>query len=69
MSTGKIKKLVFERGFGFIANTDGTEVFFHKNSLVGSEFNSLSEGDEVQFEVQKSPKGLNAVNVSLVSGS
>lgn len=66
MHTGKVKKLVLEKGFGFIADTDGNEVFFHKNSLVGVEFNSLGD-KEVQFEVRKTPKGLNAVNISLVN--
>ena len=67
MHTGKIKKLILDKGFGFIADTDGNEVFFHKNSLVGAEFSNLTGDEEVEFEIQKTPKGLNAVNVSLVS--
>ncbi|MCP4653545.1 MAG: cold shock domain-containing protein [Candidatus Omnitrophica bacterium] len=67
MHTGKIKKLILEKGFGFIADDDGNEVFFHKNSLVGIEFSNLAGGEDVQFEVGKTPKGLNASNVSLVS--
>ncbi|MBU1122774.1 MAG: cold shock domain-containing protein [Candidatus Omnitrophota bacterium] len=66
MKTGKIKKLIADKGFGFISSTDGKEIFFHKNSLVGVEFNDLTVDAEVQFEVQETPKGLNAVNVSLV---
>ena len=69
MHTGKIKKLVLDKGFGFIADTDGNEVFFHKNSLIGIEFSNLIGDEDVQFEVQKTPKGLNAVDVSLVSKS
>ena len=69
MHTGKIKKLVLDKGFGFIADTDGSEIFFHKTSLVGIEFSNLAGDEEVQFEVQKGPKGLNATNVSLVSKS
>ena len=69
MHTGKIKKLVLDKGFGFIADTDGSEIFFHKTSLVGIEFSRLTGDEEVQFEVQKTPKGLNATNVSLVSKS
>lgn len=65
MHAGKIKKLVRERGFGFISDTDGTEVFFHKNSLVGVEFDALNGDEEVQFDVEKSPKGAKAVNVSI----
>ncbi|MFA5271109.1 MAG: cold shock domain-containing protein [Candidatus Omnitrophota bacterium] len=67
MHSGKIKKLVRERGFGFISDTDGTEVFFHKNSLVGVEFDALNGTEDVQFEVEKSPKGAKAVNVSLLN--
>ncbi|MFH1504991.1 MAG: cold shock domain-containing protein [Candidatus Omnitrophota bacterium] len=63
MHTGKIKKLVRERGFGFISDTDGSEVFFHKNSLVGVEFDALNEGREVEFEAEKTPKGPTAINV------
>lgn len=66
MHTGKIQKLIIEKGFGFIADTDGTQVFFHKNSLVGVEFSNLIGDEEVEFEVKKTPKGLSASNVSIV---
>ena len=65
MHTGKIKKLVRERGFGFISDADGSEVFFHKNNLVDVEFDALNEDMEVEFEVEKSPKGPSATNVSI----
>tara|TARA_B100000315_G_C14297842_1_gene460428 strand:+ start:325 stop:531 length:207 start_codon:yes stop_codon:yes gene_type:complete len=65
MHTGKVKKLVRERGFGFISDTDGSEVFFHKNSLVDVEFDALNENDELEFEVEQSPKGPSATNVKL----
>jgi CspA family cold shock protein len=64
MHKGKIKKLVRERGFGFISDTDGSEVFFHQSALVDLKFDSLNEGQEVEFEIEKSPKGPRAVNVS-----
>lgn len=63
MHTGKIKKLVRERGFGFISDTDGRELFFHQSSVLDSSFDVLSEEQEVEFEVEKSPKGPRAVNV------
>jgi len=63
MHTGKVKKLVREKGFGFIIDDEGGEVFFHKNGLVGVDYDSLNEGDELQFEVEKTPKGSNAVDV------
>ncbi len=65
MQTGKIKKLVRERGFGFISATDGREIFFHQSSLVDVEFDALNEDQEVEFEVEKSPKGARAINVRI----
>ncbi len=49
MAKGTIKKLM-DRGFGFIKTEDGTDLFFHSNELEGVEFNSLSQGQEVEFE-------------------
>jgi len=66
MQKGKIKKLVRDRGFGFISATDGREVFFHQSSLVDVEFDALNEEQEVEFEVEKSPKGARAINVKPV---
>ena len=63
MHTGKIKKLVRDRGFGFISDTDGREVFFHQSALVGMTFDSLQEGSGVEFDIEKSDKGPRAVNV------
>jgi len=67
MHTGKFKKWGVEKGFGFITDTDGTDVFFHKNSLVGVAFETLSGGEEVTYEVEQNPKGKRAVNVSVTS--
>ena len=62
--TGTIKKMVSEKGFGFItAEGLQKDLFFHSNSLVGVTFDELKEGDTVSFETEQSPKGLNAVNV------
>ena len=66
MHTGKIKKLVRERGFGFISDTDGTEVFFHQTGLAEGSFDALSEDQAVEFEVEKSDKGPRAVGVRVV---
>ena len=61
--TGTIKKLT-DKGFGFIASeSQEKDLFFHSNSLVGVQYNELREGVSVTFEVEKSEKGLNAVNV------
>jgi cold shock protein len=67
MSTGTIKKLVADRGFGFIAAEDGKEYFFHRNELQSSsDFDRLVGGERVEFEVGQSPKGPQATRVRLV---
>lgn len=66
MHTGRIKKIIRERGFGFISDTDGREVFFHQSGLVGSDFNTIKEDQEVEFEVEKSAKGPRAINVRAI---
>ncbi len=63
MHTGKIKKLVRDRGFGFISDTDGRELFFHQNALLEVKFESLNEEQAVTFEVEKSDKGPRAIDV------
>lgn len=64
MTTGTIKKVISERGFGFIAAPDGKEYFFHKDGLVASlDFDRLVGGESVAFEVESGPKGLRAVQV------
>lgn len=65
MNKGKIKKLVRERGFGFIIDADGKEVFFHQSGLIDVSFEALNEGQEVAYEIEQSPKGPRAVNVSI----
>jgi len=60
---GKIKKMVRDRGFGFIRGDDGKEVFFHRSGLNASEYDSLSEGDTVEYVVQEGPRGARAENV------
>ena len=62
--TGTIKRMVSDKGFGFIqAEGLAKDLFFHSNSLVGVSFNELKEGDTLSFETEESPKGLNATNV------
>lgn len=63
MHTGKIKKLVRERGFGFISDTDGRELFFHQSGLIDAKFDALNEEQTVTFEVEKSDKGPRAIDV------
>ncbi len=69
MQTGKIKKLVRDRGFGFISASDGREIFFHQSGLVDLQFDSLNEEQEVEFDVEKSPKGARAINVHAIKAA
>ncbi len=67
MHTGKIKKLVRDRGFGFISDTDGRELFFHQSAIMDNKFDTLTEEQKVEFEVESSPKGPRAINVHVVA--
>jgi CspA family cold shock protein len=60
---GTIKRVVRDRGFGFIRSSDGQEVFFHRSSLQQMDFDGLKEGDTVEFEVERGEKGSRATNV------
>ena len=64
MTTGTVKKVVADRGFGFITADDTKEYFFHRNSLDASlDFDRLNGGEKVQFEIEQSPKGPRASQV------
>jgi CspA family cold shock protein len=65
---GTIKRIVRDRGFGFIRSTDGQEVFFHRNGLQQMDFDSLQEGASVEFEAEQSEKGPRATNVRQSAG-
>mgnify|MGYP001767743782 FL=1 len=65
MATGTIKRLVRERGFGFILAQDGTELFFHRSALQGEGFDALTEGQAVEFEVERGAKGPRAANMKV----
>jgi CspA family cold shock protein len=64
VTTGTIKKVVSDRGFGFIAAEDAKEYFFHRGGLDSSlDFDRLTGGERVEFEIEQSPKGPRAVKV------
>ena len=67
METGKVKWFNTAKGFGFISLETGEDVFVHYKSITGDGFKNLAEGESVQFEVEKGPKGLQAANVSKVN--
>ena len=66
MTNGTVKWFNESKGFGFIAQEDGDDVFVHHTSIRGTGFKSLSEGQAVTFDVEKTPKGPRAVNVTAV---
>jgi len=67
MASGKVKWFNEVKGYGFIVMEDGQEVFVHYTGIKGEGFRTLNEGDDVEFEVTESPKGLQAVNVQRVA--
>jgi len=63
---GEIKRLIRERGYGFISAEEGREIFFHRSALEGVDFDALEEGNNVEFNVERGPKGPRAVNVRII---
>ncbi len=63
MTKGTVKWFNESKGFGFIAREDGEDVFVHHTSISGGGFKSLTEGQAVTFDVEKTPKGPRATNV------
>ena len=64
MATGTIKKVISERGFGFIRGEDSKDYFFHRGGLDASlDFDRLTGGEKVEFEIESSPKGPRASRV------
>jgi CspA family cold shock protein len=60
---GTIKRLVSDKGFGFVASSDGQEYFFHQSACQGTPFDALREGQPVTFDTGQGPKGPRAENV------
>ena len=66
-SRGRIKKMVRDRGFGFIRGEDGKEVFFHRSGMAGADYDNAAEGDTVEYVIQEGPRGARAEHVRTLS--
>jgi CspA family cold shock protein len=66
MANGTVKWFDERKGYGFIEQEDGPDVFVHHSGISGTGFKSLIEGDRVTFDIEQNEKGPAAVNVTVV---
>jgi len=67
MATGKVKWFNKQKGYGFIEQKDGKDLFVHYTGIKGDGFKNLQEGDDVEFDIDDGQKGPKAINVQIVS--
>ncbi|MBN1999294.1 cold-shock protein [candidate division KSB1 bacterium] len=66
METGTVKWFNGSKGYGFITRENGEDVFVHYKAITGEGYKTLEQGESVQFDVEESPKGLQATNVTKI---
>ena len=66
MRTGTVKWFNAAKGYGFITDDEGGDVFVHYTGIKGTGFRTLEEGQRVQFEIKEAPKGPQAINVTKI---
>jgi len=66
VATGTVKWFNAEKGYGFISQSEGADVFVHFSAIQSNGYRTLEEGQQVEFEVQEGPKGLQAASVRAV---
>ena len=66
MARGQVKWFDQKKGYGFISQEDGDDLFVHFSAIGGDGFKTLDEGDEVEFEISQGNKGLQATNVTVL---
>jgi len=70
MARGPIVRIIRDRGFGFVRAEDGSEIFMHHSTLPRGVFDTLSEGQEIEFDIENDVRGrgLRATNVRILGG-